>query len=384
MAMDNLSEQEIVNLITAVFPGMEREDQLGILVDIPHTADRDNTDWRIRRKIAEEWAGILQNNIDRLGLSRVHLIAYPEVESNNADLPDRAFRIEDGSLPHRSDQLGAKGQETAFDEIFQSIRIFLAPTEYSATAPLKNAAREFGFRAATMPGFSPAMIPALRIDYEEVARRTGILKEKLDPAEGAEVLFIVSDQQNYRMFFDLRYRKAHLSSARFPDPGTAGNVPSGETYIVPYEGERDAESQTAGILPVQEKNEILLFKVEKNRAVSVTGAGPEFEKEKAFLAEEPAYGNMGELGFGVLKDFGLSPINEILLDEKLGFHVAFGRSDHFGGIVSPADFSSPTKVIHLDRIYIPETQPDIQVLSIKLTGPEGEEEIFRKGAYLIF
>jgi leucyl aminopeptidase (aminopeptidase T) len=186
------------------------------------------------------------------------------------------------------------------------------------------------------------------------------------------------------MYFDLRYRTAHLSSARFPNPGTAGNVPSGETYIVPYEGERGQDSKTSGILPVQEKGEILLFKVEKNRAVSVTGAGPEFEREKTFLAEEPAYGNMGELGFGVLKDFGLSPINEILLDEKLGFHVAFGRSDHFGGIVSPADFSSPAKVIHLDRIYIPETQPDIQVVSIKINSPEGEEVIYRDGSYLIF
>jgi len=384
MAMENLSEQEIVNLIKAVFPGIQKEDRLGILVDIPHSARRDNSHWQVRRKIAEEWAGILGNHIDRLGLKEVQLIAYPEVESNNADLPDLAYRIDKRPLPHQSDQLGARGQETAFDDIFKSTRIFLAPTEYSATAPLKNAARKFGFRAATMPGFSPAMIPALRIDYQEVARRTGILKEKLDPADGARVLFTVSDKQDYRMFFDLRYRKAHLSSARFPDPGTAGNVPSGETYIVPYEGERGTDSKTGGILPVQEKKEILLFKVEKNRAVSVTGAGPEYEREKNLLQEEPAYGNMGELGFGVLKDFGLSPINEILLDEKLGFHVAFGRSDHFGGIVSPADFSSAKRVIHLDRIYIHETQPDIRVRSIRLTGPEGEEEIFREGEYLIF
>jgi hypothetical protein len=41
----------------------------------------------------------------------------------------------------------------------------MAPTQYSATAPLKNAARKFNLRAATMPGFSPAMIPTLKIDY---------------------------------------------------------------------------------------------------------------------------------------------------------------------------------------------------------------------------
>jgi len=55
---------------------------------------------------------------------------------------------------------------------------------------------------------------------------------------------------------------------------------------------------------------------------------------------------------------------EVLLDEKLGLHVAFGRSDHFGGRVGPTDFSSPAEVIHLDRIYIPATQPRIAVYSV--------------------
>ncbi|MEO1370128.1 MAG: hypothetical protein AAFX50_23340, partial [Acidobacteriota bacterium] len=47
------------------------------------------------------------------------------------------------------------------------------------------------------------------------------------------------------------------------------------------------------------------------------------------------------------------PIGEILLDEKLGLHIAFGRSDHFGGTVGPGDFSSPDAVVHIDRVYLP-------------------------------
>ena len=42
--------------------------------------------------------------------------------------------------------------------------VTLSATELSATAPLKVATRASGFRAATMPGFSPAMVPALRLD----------------------------------------------------------------------------------------------------------------------------------------------------------------------------------------------------------------------------
>jgi hypothetical protein len=93
---------------------------------------------------------------------------------------------------------------------------------------------------------------------------------------------------------------------------------------------------------------------------------------------------MAELGFGILNDFGLEPIGEILLDEKLGFHIAFGRSDHFGGQVGPGDFSSPETVIHLDQIYIPSTQPRVLVTSIVLGYENDEEQILVDGNYIIF
>jgi hypothetical protein len=73
------------------------------------------------------------------------------------------------------------------------------------------------------------------------------------------------------------------------------------------------------------------------------------------------------------------------LDEKLGLHVAFGRSDHFGGRVGPSDFSAPGEVIHLDRIYIPETQPRLTVLSVDLVYAGGvRETVIADAAYKIF
>ena len=94
---------------------------------------------------------------------------------------------------------------------------------------------------------------------------------------------------------------------------------------------------------------------------------------------------MAELGFGVLADFGLEPIGEILLDEKLGLHIAFGRSEHFGGAVGPKDFSSPAAVIHLDRIYIPQAQPRIAVNAVTLGYADGRSEpIMADGAYTHF
>jgi len=382
--MEKLSGDELFALISSVFPRFDDDKKMGILVDIPRNDSQDNSNWQKRREICKNWYDELKNAAGSLGLEQVDLIAYPDVKSNNADLPDFGYLIT-GNLPEKESGLPENGVQTRFSEIFKDHQIFLAPTEYSTTAPLKNSARQYGFRAATMPGFSDKMIPALRIDYNEVFRRVELLKILLDPAEKAEVIFVVDGVNEYVMDFDLRFRKSHMSSGRFPDASTAGNLPSGETYIVPYEGELNEKSATNGTLPVQIGDDVLFYSIIENNAVEVLGSGDALKYEADFLNSEPAYGNMAELGFGVLGDFGLEPINEILLDEKLGFHVAFGRSDHFGGIVSPDKFSAPDKVIHLDRVYIPKMQPRVSVRSIILHFKEKDPElIFENGNYTIF
>ncbi len=382
--MSGLDRNDLVRLVRSVFPRRESDRVLAVLVDVPREACRDNAAWRARRRLAFEWHAALKAAAAEIPLEEIDLIAYPDTGSNNADLPAEAFRIE-GGLPEIADGLAAAGSVAPFADIFASTGIIIAPTEYSTTAPLKNAARVHGFRAATMPGFSSEMVPALRIDYAEVSRRVGLLKEKLDRASGARVVFVADGRDEYRMFFDLRKTSAHLSSGRFPDPGTAGNLPSGETYIVPFEGDGNDPSRTAGTLPVEIEGRLVLFRVERNVAQEAWGEEPAAAGERTHLEREPAYGNLAELGFGVLGDFGLKPIGEILLDEKLGLHVAFGRSDHFGGRVGPAAFSAPGEVIHLDRIYIPETQPRIAVRSVALEYPEGGEELLMKdGRYLVF
>lgn len=378
-----LNKTDFRKLIPGVFPRFSTDKTLGIVVDIPRDLEEDNPDWKNRRELAEQWTAHLRSVCRELGLEEVLLIAYPDVGSNNADLPEKGYVCQ--SLPAAAEALPGTGQPRFFSDIFSKCQLFLAPTEYSTTAPLKVAAGKYGFRAATMPGFSEKMIPALKIDYNEVNRLVGILKANLDSARGADVLFSVEGDKEYDIRFDLRWRKAHASGGRFPDKGTAGNLPSGEAYIVPYEGENRYRSQTEGILPVQVSEDILLFRVKENRAVSVEGNGPSLQRERERLAKDPAYGNMAELGFGVLDSFGIQPVGSILLDEKLGFHVAFGRSEHFGGQVGPAQFSSPSAVIHLDRIYIPATQPRIQVRAITLDMGRGKDKpLMEDGLYLLF
>ena len=382
--MLKLPPEELVALIRSVFPRFETDRALAILVDVPREAKRDNPAWKERRGLAYEWYAALNEARASIPLERVDLVAYADVGSNNADLPEEAV-ILNSPPPDMAAFLPSKGRATTFGRIFAATQLFLAPTEFSTTAPLKVAAKSHGFRAATMPGFAATMIPALRIDYGEVARRVEALQTRLSQADHADISFTVDGKSDCDVHFDLRRRAAHASSGRFPEAGTAGNLPSGEAYIVPYEGEAGEESRTEGTLPVEIDGEVVWFAIHANRAVAAHGEGPQAEAERAHLAVEPAYGNMAELGFGVLADFGLEPIGEILLDEKLGLHIAFGRSEHFGGAVGPKDFSSPAAVIHLDRIYIPQAQPRIAVNAVVLGYADGRSErIMAGGGYTIF
>jgi leucyl aminopeptidase (aminopeptidase T) len=238
------------------------------------------------------------------------------------------------------------------------------------------------FGAATMPGFTEEMIPALRLDYREVNRRVSILKSLLDRATGADLVFRYPQGED-RLHLDLRFRTGHASGGLIPTRGTAANLPSGEAYIVPYKGERPGEpSRSSGILPVQLDSEVVRYRIEENRAIGVLSSGPESSKQAALLASEPAYANIAELGLGVLAAFGVQPVGAVLLDEKLGLHIAFGRSDHFGGQVGPSAFSSPEAVVHIDRVYVPGAQPDVHPAAVDLVLDDGSTlALMRDGEY---
>ncbi|UCE06124.1 MAG: hypothetical protein JSW07_21495 [bacterium] len=382
---NNLSTTDIKNLIRSVFSIRSEDKNLAIIVDVPDEKVPDNEDWRKRRELAADWHQKLTIVKSELGLEHADLIYYPNVHSNNADLPQTVYFYHGKADKIDASTLSSNGESFDFEPKLAQYQILLAPTEFSATASLKLLSKKHGFRAATMPGFSPDMIPSLKLDYEEINRRVYQIKQYLDYATGMDIHFSTTEGKNYHVYFDLRFRTAHASGGRFPEPGVAGNLPSGESYIVPYEGEKGEKSQSRGVLPVQFGEEIILYQIEENVARKVLSGGNKSLEEAQKLKDEPAYGNIAEIGFGVLKDFGVMPTGEILLDEKLGLHIAFGRSDHFGGAVGVKDFSKPENVIHIDRIYIPETQPQITPEKVGLTFEDGGKFVLmEKGVYTIF
>jgi hypothetical protein len=377
----DLGSEELAALVRRVFAPRPTDRAMGLLSDLPDGESLDTSAWRERREMALGWRDALACAPSLVGLE-VRLWHYPNVHRANADLPASAWLHEGGPLPGGVAALDP-ALAVPFEEVLTAHDLLLAPTEHSATAPLKLLAKKHGFRAATMPGFTRAMVPALRLDYDEVARRVSAMKRLLDENERAELLLVVDGAREHRLALDLRHREAHASTGLLREPGTVGNLPSGEAYIVPYEGEIAGDpSRSAGELPVELDGEVVIYEVSGNRAVRARGEGSRAAEEAARLAREPAYGNLAELGLGVLADFGVEPIGELLLDEKLGLHIAFGRSDHFGGAVGARDFTSPEAVVHIDRVYLESLQPRVRAARVDLLGPGGRLALIRDGRYV--
>lgn len=330
-------------------------ERVAVLFDLPHDSILDHPKWRDRRAMAHEWAAAI---CELTG--NASLFCYLATGAHNADLPvDIARELE-------------------------CYRLALALTEFSATAPLiKHAQRYPLFRAASMPGIERRMERSgLAADYKEIRRRCGILVLLMDNAVAARVLFATGDVAQ----FDLRLNAQRSNISKADDgylhPDKEGlrlvNLPAGEVYRVPYEGD---DSTTQGVIPIRWQGGEARLVVEHNRIVDVVGDGAEAQALASYFALDPARRNIAEFAFGCNPCAEVTGV--VLEDEKAGFHFAWGRSDHLGGTVGVAQFADPRHVVHHDVVYA-KGNP-IQVRQAVLTDAAGQETIvIQDGDYTVF
>jgi leucyl aminopeptidase (aminopeptidase T) len=338
-----------------------------VVVDQPTDRSPDTDAWRARREMAGEWRSALVSLGEERGFEVRPLVRFAATGANNADLPAEGT-MDDSPV----DLLETLGGST----------LVLAMTQFSATAPLVHLAegRE-DFRAASMPGVEKRMEnSALAADYAQVAARCRAIYDAIDGVQLCDVKF----STGHRCWFDLRQRSAEMDDGFLPR-GKEGdpiiNLPSGETFIVPYEGEIEGlPSWTAGTIPVVEGDEMVLFHVVANCIQVVEGDGPVAERFAEFFNDDPARSNIAEVAFGVNDKAEVTGL--VLEDEKAGFHWAFGRSDHLGGVVGVDDFSSPDNVVHQDIVYA-EGNP-VQVERADLVHADGTRvTVIENGEYKI-
>jgi leucyl aminopeptidase (aminopeptidase T) len=186
------------------------------------------------------------------------------------------------------------------------------------------------------------------------------------------------------MSFDLRYRTGHADDG-LCHPGKTFpliNLPSGEAFIVPYEGERPGvETTTTGFIPMQRKGETFVLLVEGNQIMEINGDGPEATAFRAYMDVDPARRNIAELGLGCNDQAVV--MGAVIEDEKAGMHWAFGRSEHLGGVVGPESFRAPAHVVHQDIVYAPASEIGVRKLTMKMAD-DRVVDVIRDNRYLVF
>jgi hypothetical protein len=152
---NDLTFDQLSALLTTVFAPAAGEGALTILIDLRDARVPDHDAWRDRRRIAGEWFRLRPEGADRLPFDAVLLCGCANAGSNNNDLPaDVVVARTPAELERLPD-----GSAEPLADVLRVTSVVLALAELSATAPPKMLAREHGFRGASMPGFSRAMIP---------------------------------------------------------------------------------------------------------------------------------------------------------------------------------------------------------------------------------
>lgn len=219
----------------------------------------------------------------------------------------------------------------AITEAMKSVDVVICPTSTSLThTDARRAACAAGARVGTMPGITEdVMIRTMRADYHVIARLTEKIAAILDAGKMAHVTTPAGS--------DIRLPiggiKAKPSTGLVLSPGTYGNLPSGEAFLMPREGEAEGiyvvDGSLAGIGLIT--GEPVRITVEKGMAVKIEGG----EQARQFNETVNSLGagarNLAELGVGTNHMAEIK--GTVLEDEKvLGtVHLALGNNISMGG-----------------------------------------------------
>jgi aminopeptidase len=220
-------------------------------------------------------------------------------------------------------------------ELMKMVDVVLCPTSKSLThTDSRRAASEKGTRVATLPGVTEEiMVRCMNADYHQIAARTFRLCDEMEKTSVVRV----TAPGGTDITMPIKGRKAHASSGLFREKGLWGNLPTGESYLAPVEGESQGvvvvDGSMAGVGMIRVPIRIT---VKNGYATDITGGD---EAERLLKLLEP-HGNdartVAEFGIGTNDKAILTGL--IIEDEKVmgTIHIAFGDNKSMGGSVRVA------------------------------------------------
>ena len=364
--LDEFSEFNLINLLTTCF-GLPSDDlRIAILIDLPELdMMKDHSflgheNFSVQSYAVDKFLNPLKGEVGyEYNVKNVDMYAFKTTYGSNLDPEDDAMDVHGNLLSLESD-------------VYPNYDLILAITDYSLTAPLTAKAKEYNFRGATLHGLNQTILNSgLSVDYNKISRQAEVFREVLTKADFFELCFEINGTE-YSLKLHCNGQEAQKSHGLCP-PGKpdVANLPAGEVYFVPESAE--------GSFPFRFKDgTIAELIVEQGRIIHAKFLSGDYElveSRNKQLAEDPATGIIGELGFGTqLLPFSGKDIQ----DEKIfgTCHVATGRSDHLGGNLTPDLFNSKMNASHDDILYAPPKTPEIIVSSVKMQKGGEEVEVF--------
>jgi leucyl aminopeptidase (aminopeptidase T) len=177
-------------------------------------------------------------------------------------------------------------------------------------------------------------------DYRKVSRLTQKVSDLLTKSSEAEI----ATPAGTDLHLNIAGREAHSDTGIFHKPGDFGNLPAGEAFIAPIEGDAEGRAVIDGRLGGMRG--VIKIVVRKGWAKKISGK-PSRKIRKMLDEAGPKAYNLAEFGIGTNPKARL--FGNPLEDEKvLGTcHVALGDNSTFGGKVRAG--------IHIDGVLLRPT-----------------------------
>jgi len=229
-------------------------------------------------------------------------------------------------------------------ELMTRYQVVICPSQKSLThtAARRNACKA-GARVGTMPGITEEMmIRTMQADYHTIAERTKKLTTILDQT----ALVKVTTSLGTDIILPVEGIKAISSTGLLLEKGAFGNLPSGESYMMPEEGKSTGiivvDGSFAGIGKITDQPIRLI--VEKGFVVKIEGGTEAKKLEEMLKPLAPKSYTIAELGIGTNDQARIC--GNILEDEKVmgTVHIALGNNMSMGGSCDVA--------IHVDGIIM--------------------------------
>lgn len=232
-------------------------------------------------------------------------------------------------------------------DLMTKFDVVLCPTSKSLThTDSRRAASAKGVRIATLPGVTEEiMVRCMNADYNRIAERTFALCKMLEKS----IVVRVKAPAGTDITMPMKGRTAHASTGLFRAKGQWGNLPTGEAYLAPLEGQSegvvvvDGSMASVGVV----KTPIRIV-VKNGYAEEITGGA----EANRFIELVQPHGKdartVAEFGIGTNDKAILTGV--ILEDEKVmgTIHIAFGDNKSMGGTIRVAS--------HLDGLV---TRPTV-------------------------